>query len=62
MKRVRSFLIAVQFLTRLPVPLRSAPDDSEIGGSVLFYPLIGALIGAGLAAGAAVEPGEFQRE
>ena len=50
MKRVRSFLIAVQFLTRLPVPLRSAPDDSEIGGSVLFYPVVGMLIAVVLAA------------
>jgi adenosylcobinamide-GDP ribazoletransferase len=54
MKGIRSFLLAVQFLTRLPVPLRGAPHDSEIGGSVLFYPLVGLLIGTVLAGAAIV--------
>jgi adenosylcobinamide-GDP ribazoletransferase len=42
----RQFLFAVQFLTRLPVPLRGPlPTESEQGKSLLYYPLIGLLIG-----------------
>lgn len=39
------FWVAMQFLTRLPVPLRQQPDDRMLGGSMLYYPLIGLLIG-----------------
>jgi adenosylcobinamide-GDP ribazoletransferase len=42
---VTSFLLAIQFLTRLPVPLHLKFDDKQLGLSVLYYPLIGALIG-----------------
>lgn len=45
MKVVRPFLLAVQFLTRLPVPLRAAPSDTETADSLLFHPLVGLLIG-----------------
>lgn len=42
----RQFLFAVQFLTRLPVPVRGPmASDSEQGKSLLYYPLIGLLIG-----------------
>ena len=41
----RPFLIALQFLTRLPVQLNSAPSDNDMGRSLLYYPLIGLLIG-----------------
>jgi len=50
---LRPFLIALQFLTRLPIRLREEPDAREVGRSVLWYPLVGLLIGmllAGLAA------------
>ena len=43
-------LIAVQFLTRLPVRLPGEIDASLISRSLLFYPLVGALLGALLAA------------
>ncbi len=46
---MKAFLIALQFLTRLPVRLRNAPSASELGRSLLFYPLVGLLIGALLA-------------
>lgn len=46
----RSLLVAVQFLTRIPVRLCSAPSDIETGRSLLFYPLVGLLIGAVLVA------------
>ena len=47
---MQSFWIALQFLTRLPVPAAEAPSDSDIGRSLLFYPLAGLLIGFLLAA------------
>lgn len=43
---IRPFFIALQFLTRLPVPvLESMPDAAEQGRSLLYYPLVGLLIG-----------------
>ncbi len=42
----RSLLVALQFLTRIPVRLRTAPTEIEMGRSLLFYPLVGLLIGA----------------
>ena len=38
-------LIALQFLTRLPVSLSRIPTDEENGRSLLWYPLAGLLIG-----------------
>lgn len=40
-----SLLIAIQFLTRIPVAQRPVIDDESLGGSVLYYPLVGFLIG-----------------
>ncbi len=37
--------IAVQFLTRIPVPSPGMVADKEIGRSLLWYPLVGALLG-----------------
>lgn len=47
---MQPLLIALQFLTRLPVPLREAPQPQALGRSLLCYPLVGALIGAALLA------------
>ncbi len=44
------FFIAVQFLTCLPVPSAHDVNDRHVGYSVLFYPLVGLIIGAVLAA------------
>lgn len=41
----RTLLIALQFLTCVPVRLREAPRPAELGRSLLWYPLIGGLIG-----------------
>ncbi len=49
---IRPILIALQFLTTLPVRYRGAPTDEEIGRSLTFYPLIGLVLGLFLAAGA----------
>ena len=46
---LRPFFIALQFLTRLPVPAAHDVNDRHIGYSVLFYPLVGLIIGAVLA-------------
>lgn len=40
-----SFFLALQFLTRIPVSFRISASDQELGRSVLYYPLIGLLIG-----------------
>ena len=45
---MRAFLLALQFLTRFPVNLSPHPDASEMGRSLLYYPLVGLLIGASL--------------
>lgn len=45
----RAFLIAVQFLTRVPVPPLGVLKDEEIGLSVAYYPLVGLLLGLVLA-------------
>lgn len=46
----RSLLIALQFLTRLPVPAMVAVEERDIGRSLLWYPLVGLVIGLALAA------------
>lgn len=38
-------LIAVQFLTRLPISLAGLPTPAQIGRSQLWYPLVGLLLG-----------------
>ena len=40
-----SWWVALQFLTRLPVTLAGMPTPEQIGRSLLFYPLVGLLIG-----------------
>lgn len=49
MKRLYPFLIALQFLTRLPVRLSGTPDQRAIGRSLPYYPLVGLLLGFALA-------------
>jgi adenosylcobinamide-GDP ribazoletransferase len=56
MHHIRPFLIAAQFLTRLPLPAMTAPAPEEAGRSVLFYPAVGLLLGGLLALAAAIPP------
>lgn len=42
---MKSFLLALQFLTRLPLPAVHCDDPRLFGRSMLFYPLVGVLIG-----------------
>lgn len=46
----RPFLIALRFLTRLPVPEPAGVTTAEVGRSMLFYPVVGVIIGLLLAA------------
>lgn len=49
---MRPLLIALQFLTRLPVRLAEPPQPAELGRSMLCYPLVGLGLGVLLAAAA----------
>ncbi|MCK4492656.1 MAG: adenosylcobinamide-GDP ribazoletransferase [Methylococcales bacterium] len=43
-----NFLLALQFLTRIPLSLNIHVPDQQWGRTVLFYPLVGAVIGSTL--------------
>jgi adenosylcobinamide-GDP ribazoletransferase len=43
---IKPFLIALQFLTRLPVRLTTQSSKKDLGYSLLFYPLAGLIIGS----------------
>jgi adenosylcobinamide-GDP ribazoletransferase len=42
----RRVLIAIQFLTRIPVWLKQKPKDKDIGCSASYYPFVGLIIGS----------------
>jgi len=42
---MRAFLIALQFLTRIPVRLQNTPNAQQVARSQLYYPLVGLLMG-----------------
>lgn len=46
---LRQFLLAVQFLTRLPVPNRLATTEAELGRAAAFFPLVGVIVGGSTA-------------
>src|SRR6266404_1131101 len=46
---IRRFFIAVQFLTRLPVPRVLSNSEAELGKAAAFFPLIGVIVGGGAA-------------
>ena len=61
MTMLRSFLIAVQFLTSVPVRLPEVPGPADQARALLCYPLVGlamglALAAAGLGLGAVLPP------
>jgi adenosylcobinamide-GDP ribazoletransferase len=43
---MRTFLVAVQLLTRVPIRLRAAPSDGELARAAAWFPLVGAAVGA----------------
>ncbi len=54
---IKPLLIALQLLTRLPVPETGTVTDRQIGQSLLFYPVVGLIIGGLLALAAWVTEG-----
>lgn len=48
-KAIRPFFVALQFLTVFPLQFSKSPTAAEWGKSILYYPLIGFLIGGVLA-------------
>jgi adenosylcobinamide-GDP ribazoletransferase len=46
---IRRFLIAIQFLTRLPVPRALNSSETDIGKAAAFFPLVGVIVGGGAA-------------
>ena len=59
---IKAFLIALQFLTRLPLGRKEHSDEAmpaqDLGRSMLYYPLVGLLIGV-LLAGTALLLGDL---
>lgn len=46
---MRSFLIALQFLTSIPVKIKGKTTDKELAKSMAYFPLVGIVIGVTLA-------------
>jgi len=46
---LRLFLVAAQFLTRLPVPEGLPASEKTLGQATRFFPLVGAIVGGGAA-------------
>jgi len=47
---LQPLLIAIQFLSSLPVGHLPMPKDKDVGASLMFYPVVGALLGLILSA------------
>jgi len=46
---MRQFIAAVGFLTVIPVPSRFGRSGKDLGGSIIYFPLVGAVVGVALA-------------
>jgi adenosylcobinamide-GDP ribazoletransferase len=46
---IRRFLVAIQFLTRLPVPRALNSSETDIGKAAAFFPLVGVIVGGSAA-------------
>ena len=46
---MRNFLVAVQFLTSIPLKIRDHISDRDLSGSMAYFPAVGLLVGAALA-------------
>ena len=51
---MRSLIFAVQFLTRLPLPMRGDQTPDDLAAAAKWFPLVGLIIGAFLAASLAL--------
>lgn len=43
--QLRSFFIALNFLTRIPSPVKGDVSQQDIGQSIVYYPVVGLLLG-----------------
>ena len=43
---MRRLSAAISFLSRVPMPQPSGSDGAEVGRATIFFPLVGAAIGA----------------
>ncbi|MEA4926239.1 MAG: adenosylcobinamide-GDP ribazoletransferase [Syntrophomonadaceae bacterium] len=43
---MQAFLAALGFLTRIPVPLNTSDDPRTLSRSIIFFPVVGGIIGA----------------
>lgn len=48
---MRGLILAIQFLTRLPTPALAGFQPGELARSVVWFPLVGVLVGLAVAAG-----------
>ena len=44
-KMIKGFILALQFLTRIPIKISIDFNDKNIRNSIFFFPLVGGLIG-----------------
>lgn len=42
---IKGFIILLQFMTRIPVPVKVEYDEEKLGKAVKFFPLVGLIIG-----------------
>lgn len=42
---VKGFIILLQFMTRIPVPVKVEYDEEKLGKAIKFFPLVGLIIG-----------------
>ncbi len=42
---LRTFYIALSFLTQIPVPIKGSVSQKEMASAIVFYPLVGVIIG-----------------
>ena len=42
---IKEFIILLQFMTRIPVPIKVEYDEEKLGKSIKYFPLVGLIIG-----------------
>ena len=42
---IKEFIILLQFMTRIPVPVKVEYDEEKLGKSIKYFPLVGLIIG-----------------
>lgn len=49
MRWIKQLILAVQFMTKIPIPVQLDVDERDFVYSMVFYPLVGLLVGAAMA-------------